>query len=55
MNCVVGGVHVYELCGGRSTHTYVSSLIPSPTSGRHFILGENKMAAGSGSGYETSM
>ena len=29
------------------------SLVPSPTSGCHFILGDNKMAAGSGAGNET--
>ena len=29
------------------------SLVPSSTSSRHFIPGENKMAAGSGAGNET--
>ena len=31
------------------------SLVPSPTSGRHFILANNKMVAGSGAGNETTL
>ena len=33
---------------------YGVSLVPRPTSGRHFIPAENKVVDRSGSGYETN-